>query len=279
MSFIDDIDKALHAFEATAEQVATRLAELGNFGTAGPAADEHPAVVVLPAPHPAFVNGWWSRARRVDAHAGRMGPSIRAVATGLHSTDMLPDDWEALIDSWSKRPGDGACANFLLGRDERQGVVQLVPTTRNSNHMGGTGHGVFVIGGREVHPNLVTNSIEIHCAGGVRLVNGQWRLVENGAAHGAPLPAEDVIPDPARPGRGLHKITDYQRAMVKQLLADLHAAQAPLPAGTSTRAFGETPPSWSKHAGCRVVVHAEMDPVHRADPWQHGCAFVRELGL
>jgi hypothetical protein len=146
--------------------------------------------------------------------------------------------------------------------------------------MGGPGHGVFVIGGNEVHPNLVTNSIEIHCAGGVRLVNGLWRFIENGAAHGAPLPAEDVIIDPAHAGRGFHKITDYQFAIVKELLGDLNAVQGPLPAGgVTTRAFGEAVPAWAKHAGCRVVVHAEMDPVHRADPWSHGCAFVRELGL
>jgi len=264
----------LEATVATEIDRLARMARIGDRGTAGPDSADHPAIEPLPSTV-AFVDGWWIGARRVHAHPGRVGPPIRAIATGLHTCDMLWDEWDALHEAWTGKPGDGACANVLIGPDELHGVSQFVPMTHNSNHMGGPGHGVFVIGGREVHPNTITNSIEIHCAGGVRLVNGQWRLVENGVAHGTPIPASDVIPDPQRPGRGTHRITDYQYATVARLLADLNAWQAPLPAGTTTRAFGETVPAIAHGKSPRVVTHWEMDPVHRSDPWAQCCAWLR----
>lgn len=254
-----------------------RIESLGDFGTAGP--DVHPPelapeVLIL---HPAFVDGWWSGAKRIDSHPKRRGGPIRPYATGLHTTDMLPEEWQALVTAWSTKPGDGACANFLIGRDPAHGVIQFVPITLNSNHMGGPGHGVFVLAnGTQVHPNLVANGIEIHCAGGVRRVNGQWRLVEGGVAHGAPLPDDDVMPWPGNdPTRGLHRITDYQFEVLGKLLADLDSAQMPLPKGVTTKAFGEEVPMWAHRTGRRVVTHVEMDPVHRADPWQHGCSWLR----
>jgi hypothetical protein len=253
-----------------------RIESIGDFGTAGPDGHEvtGPETLVL---HPAFVDGWWSGAKRMDAHRGRWGGPIQPYATGLHTTDMLPEEWPALLKSWTERPGDGACANFLIGRDAAQGAIQLIPITRNSNHMGGPGHGVFVLAnGAQVHPNLVANGIELHCAGGVRKVGGQWRLVERGVAHGAPLPDADVLPDPGgNPTRGLHKLTDYQLEVCGRLLADLNAAQIPMPAGVTTKAFGEAVPAWAHRTGRRVVTHVELDPVHRADPWPHGCAWLR----
>ena len=51
MSFIDDITNAINFVEATAEQVAARLATIGDWGTAGPTLDEHPPITqVVPAP-------------------------------------------------------------------------------------------------------------------------------------------------------------------------------------------------------------------------------------
>lgn len=269
-------DDILHVINAGAIELGERLARLGDWGTAGPGApapDVHHEVA-----HERFVDGWWTGAKKTPACAGRFGGLIKPIATVVHTTDMLPDEWDALVVAWTKRAGDGACAHFLIGRDASHGVIQLVPITRNGNHAGGPGNGDFVIGGHATHPNLITTGIEVHCAGGVRLVDGAWRLVEDGRAHGAPLPMADVVPDPQRPGRGWHVVTDYQRAMLADLLDDLDAAQAPLPAGVTKRAYGETPPAYAVIPGARVATHAELDPVHRADPWPGLSGWLRARG-
>ena len=67
------------------------------------------------------------------------------------------------------------------------------------------------------------------------------------------------------------------RTMFDRIARDLDSAQYPLPAGITTRAFGEAVPSWAAHKSRRIVTHAEMDPVHRADPWPHGCAHIAKL--
>lgn len=266
--FLDTLLPAI----ATEAQSLVRALGFGNWNTAGPtnAPPAHDVLIL----HPAFTDGWWHDAQRIDAHLRRMGGPIKPWSTGVHTTDMLPDEWDALIDRWHNQPGDGACANFLIGRTPEHGVVQMVPITRNSNHLGGPGHGVFVVDGNDVHPNLVANGIEIHCAGGVRLVNGGWRLVEGGVAHGKPIPAEDVIVDPARPTRGVHKVTDYQYEQLDALLRSLDSAQYPVPAGATTKAFGEDVPAIAKMPTARVVTHWQMDPVHRGDPWRPTCEWL-----
>ncbi len=267
------IEQEIATAIATVEEVAQRILNLGSFGTAGP--DGTIGTTAPPPTSPHFVGGWWTNATPMRAHPGRVGGPISAIATGLHTCDMLWEEWGSLVEAWTKKPGDGACANFLIGPTAGHGVIQFIPIDRNSNHMGGPGHGVFVINGKDVHPNTVTNSIEIHCAGGVRLVGGDWRLVEDGKAHGAPIPADDVIPDPQRSGRGWHKITDYQYAMADLLLHDLDAVQTPLPTGTTIKAFGEVAPAIAHGASPRVVTHWEMDPVHRSDPWPQACSWLR----
>jgi len=261
--------------------VATRLARLGDWLTSGPLeAVDHPAPGH--ADHPAWADGRWSGASYHPAHAGRVGGLIQPFATVVHTTDMLPDEWPALVTAWQTRPGDGACAHFLIGRDDAHGVLQFIPITRNGNHAGGPGHGVFRVpamsaghGAADHHPNLVTVGIELHCAGGVRRVDGAWRLVENSKAHGAPLPDAEVMPDPARPGRGWHQVTDYQRERLAALLADLDAVLAPVPAECTKVAFGEPPPSYAVLLQTRIATHAELDPVHRADPWPEVSGWLR----
>lgn len=272
------LDDALAAI-ATTNETLERLARLGERDTAGPAVP----LGAIDAPHPPaprWTDGWWDGARRVPAHVGRVGGAIRPFATVVHTTDMLPGELKALVNAWTTRAGEGACAHFLIGRDVQDGVVQFVPITRNGNHAGGPGHGVFAathVGGNSatpLHPNVVSVGIEVHCAGGVRLMGGEWRLVEDGLAHGAPLPASDVIPDPQRPGRGWHVVTDYQREQLAILLADLELVLAPLPASCTTKAFGEVPAPFTVLPSARVVTHAQLDPVHRADPWQPTCEWL-----
>lgn len=258
--------------EAGPIDIAERLRRVGDWCTVGP--DPAP---VPPQPTSRWSGGWWAGAQKTMANPGRIGGPISPFAVVVHTTDMLPDEWDALANSWTTRPGDGACAHFLIGREPGYGVLQLAPITRNANHAGGPGHGVFRVPGRgDLHPNLVAVGIEVHCAGGVRLINGQWRLVEDGKAHGAPLPDSEVTPDPQRPGRGWHHATDYQRAQFAALLVDLEAALVPVPAGTTKVAFGETPPAYAVLPSARLATHAELDPVHRADPWPELSAWLKQ---
>lgn len=270
LDILDDIDAAI----ASPLEVARRLLSLGNAPTAGPPAEAGPIVPHPPAPR--WVDGWWAGAKRMAAHPGRVGGPIRPWSTVVHSTDMLPEEWDALVASWCVKAGEGACAHFLIGRDADHGVLQLVPITRNGNHAGGPGHGVFRVPGHgDLHPNLVAVGIEVHCAGGVRRSGGQWRLVEDGVAHGAPLPDSDVTPDPQRPGRGWHHVTDYQRGRLAELLDDLEVVLAPALPGATKVAFGETPPAYAVLPSARVATHAELDPVHRADPWPELSAWLK----
>jgi hypothetical protein len=212
----------------------------------------------------------------MPAHPGRVGGAIRPFSKVVHTTDMLPEEWPALLTAWTGRAGEGACAHFLLGRDEQHGVVQFVPITRNGNHAGGPGHGVYRVGGGiDLHPNLCAVGIEVHCAGGVVRLGDAWRLVEGKVAHGSAIPDADVVPDPHRPGRGWHIVTDYQRRVLGELLDDLEPVLAPVPAGCVKVAFGEVSPAYAVLPGCRVATHAELDPVHRADPWNPLCDWLR----
>lgn len=262
---------------ASAADELHRLVELGNQGTAGPDADAHPIVFESHPPAPRWLNGWWMGARAQPVHPGRVGPPIRSCCTVVHTTDMLPEEWPALLKRWEVDAGDGACAHFGIGRDELAGVVQWVPITRNGNHAGGPGHGVLRTSTATYHPNTLAVGIEIHCAGGVHQVNGQWRLVENNVAHGVALPDVDVIPDPQRPGRGWHVVTDYQRAQLSALLADLELVHAPMPAGVVAVSMGEPVPSWGLMRSPRILGHVSLDPTHRSDPWPAQMQYLRDL--
>lgn len=277
MSIIDDIENAIHAVEATAEQVAARLATIGDWGTAGPDLVAHPPITQAPPSSPAFVDGWWSEAHRIDAHPGRIGPPIDPCCVVDHTTDMHPDDWDALLNALRTRAGDRACMQFLVGRTEAYGIVQLVPITRNGNHAGGPHHGVYVAGSGQVfHPNTLAVGIEFHCAGGqVRLVGNEWRYIENGVMHGAPIPASEIEADQARPGRGWHCLSSFQVAVRAKLHAALDDVMRPMPAGLVARSTGEAVPSWAVPRTMRFVGHVSLDPTDRADPWPPGMRALR----
>ena len=282
MSIVDAIEGAVEVAEATAEQLAARIATAGERGTSGP--EEHPLEQQLAAassaadlaPSPDWIDGWYRGAIRKPAHPVRVGGAIHAVMLGVHTTDMVPEDWPALVHGWQGRAGDGSCCHFGIGRTEQDGLLQFVPITRNANHMGGPLHGVIdTAAATGLHPNTLVVGVELHCAGGLHLVRGQWRFVEGGAAHGAPIPASDVIPDPDRPGRGWHVVTDYQRATLRELRAALESQLEPLPAGARARSRGERPPAFAvMPAGSRLVTHVELDPTNRADPWRPTCEWL-----
>lgn len=251
---------------ATAVESVARLTAAIEKDTVGP--EPHPDVVdIVPPPHPCWERGWWLHAKQKPAHPKRIGGPISAFAVVAHTTDMLEDEFEALIDATTGKPGAGNAYHFLIGRSPDQGVVQVAPIDRNANHAGGPSNGVFVDPrGKQYHPNLVSIGIEIHCAGGVRKVEGKWRLVEAGKAHGRPIPDDDVIPDPNRPGRGWHRVTDYQYGRLTALLNDLEEVLAPMPRGLVTRSVSQTPDEWALPKTGRLVGHCSLDFGRRSDP-------------
>lgn len=230
--------------------------------------------LVPPVAQGVFTDGWWSLARRLPAFAARIGGVIAPFAVVVHTTDMVPDSWDGLLHRWTTEAGDGACAHFIIGRDAANGLVQLAPITNNANHAGGNGHGSFVAGQQSWHPNLVSVGIEVHCAGAVRQINGDWRLVEDGVAQGAALPNEDVVPDPQRPGRGWHKVTDYQYQQLSALLDGLETVLTALPAGCVAHSI-EAPPHYGIFATGRRVGHVSLHAAQRGDPWPQVCDWMR----
>lgn len=263
------ITDVVNIIAATANESIERLSKLGDDPhTSGP--EPHPDIRdIVPPPHPCWENGWWVHAKQRPAHPGRIGGPISAFAIVDHATAMLPDEFEALVHAMTTRRGQGNGFHFGIGRDETQGVVQHIPIDRNGNHAGGTEHGVFVDGkGKKYHPNLVAIGIEIHCAGNLQLVEGQWRLVDQGKAHGKPIPAVEVIPDPKRPGRGWHKMTPYQYERLAALHHDLEQVLAPLPSGLVAQSLFVPAPAWAvMPAGSRIVGHVTLDAKHRSDPF------------
>lgn len=215
-------------------------------------------------------DGWWSGACRMSAHPGRVGGTIKPYATVVHTTDTPPGAMPAIVKSWTTMPGAGDCAHFMIGRDALVGVVQFVSVWHNSNHSGGPGHGVFdSAAGMGVHPNSVSIGIEIDCAGDVRFIAGQWRLVERGMPYGNAISAGEVVADPLRLNRGWHTVTDYQLATLGAILDELEiAVLEPMPAGLVARSTVEIPPVYATFKTGRVVGHASLDPQHRGDPWK-----------
>jgi hypothetical protein len=249
---------------------AQRLAKLFESLTAGPA-QEFPQAASLPAPSPPptalWVDGWYAKARKIATHPGRIGGAIRPWSIVQHSTDMLEGEWDALLASCVRTAGAGNAFTFGIGRTPDQGLVQLCSVFSNANHAGGPTHGVYVVDGKSLHPNLCAVGIEMHNAGGVRLIGGQWWLVEDGKAHGPAIPADQVVPDPARPGRGWQKPTDYQLDTARALWLDLEEVLGPVPKGATTRAFGEAVQKWGDTENARIVTHHMLDPQARSDPW------------
>jgi hypothetical protein len=226
-----------------------------------------------------FSNGWWSLAQQIPAFPGRTGGPIAPFAVVVHTTDMVPESWDGLVHRWTTEVGDSAGAHFLIGRDATAGVIQLAPITNDAHHAGGPGPGVFVAGAQQWSPNSVSVGIEIHCAGGVRQVNGDWRFVDiDGVAKGNVIPDDDVIPDPQRPGRGWHKVTDYQYEQLGALLDGLETVLDALPDGCVAQSLSQPAPAWAIFPTGRRVGHVSLDYLRRADPWPPTCDWIRARG-
>lgn len=222
---------------------------------------------------------WHPAATRRPAHPGRIGTRINPWAIVLHTTDMLPDTFGALVNSWTTQKGKGQCAHFLIGRTPEQGLIQFAPIDRNANHAGGSkeiepgkwvpDHGWFRTTKQLlIHPNLVSVGIEIHNAGQLRLIDGQWRSWDYGRKRpqGFPFDPADVEVDLRRKDRGWHKLTQYQHDTLTALLHALDARLAPVPDGISIETNGPQVHPWAKVTSVRIVGHVTLDPDRKTDP-------------
>lgn len=223
-----------------------------------------------------FKDGLCDAAKYLPACPARVGEAIDPMTVVAHTTDMPPETFDALLASWQKTPGKGDCAHFVIGRTPADGLVQLVPINRNANHAGGDHHGWIIEGGKRWHPNEASVGIELHCAGRVELNHlGCWYSIEDGTS-GKPIPASDVIPDPDRPGRGWHCVTEWQyqtlEALITALLATMRAPHGVI----EGRSPWQTPAPWAVGSG-RVLGHCSLDFLEREDPHQPTMQRIRAL--
>lgn len=226
------------------------------------------------APTRAWDGGRYLGARWVPAHPGRVGKAIRPWAAVVHTTDMHPATFHALVKAWAAKPGAGNAAHFVLGRTPAEGLVQVVDVGRNANHAGGKPkHGWFKVDGKLVHPNACSVGIEVHNAGSLVRDAGQWRTWQrkDGGLRpfGAPIPAEDVEVDPKRPHRGWHLPTDWQLAELDRLLLAL--GDCPVVerrAGPVDLVPSGEAPEWAPrgYRGVPFVGHVTLDPLRKTDP-------------
>jgi hypothetical protein len=269
-----------------------------EFLTAGPSLNDHP-----PAPAwdrvqagntTAFKSGWFTDARRVDAHPGRMGGSIVPQAAVVHTTDMTPKSFDDLVKAWATTggaPNRYSAANFLLGRDPGQGLVQMVPITRNSNHAGGpTKNGLALHGwwvtkeGRFIHPNTIAVGIEVHSNGLLA-----WKPGSKGVAQfiedkkvKAEYSGDDLYVDDLN--RPWHRVTEYQLETLEHLLVSLKPSLKPLAEGVDHKAdaaYVKDHTRWDMsyaYATSRSLVgHASLDPINKTDPGPQLMHFINEF--
>lgn len=215
-----------------------------------------------------FKDGVCDAAKYLPACPARVGGPIDPFAIVVHTTDEPPEAWPALIANTQKSPGRGNAEHFFIGRDESDGLIQVVPIDRNANHAGGDHHGWFTEGGRRWHPNDASIGIELHCAGRVAQNHlGYWYSVEDGAPSGLPISSSDVIQDFTRPGRGWHCVTAWQYAQLDALIAALLSEMRPLRGRLDVQSPSQTPAAWAVGTG-RVVGHCSLDFLEREDPHQ-----------
>lgn len=228
--------------------------------------------------------GEYTGARHVAAGPRRMGGPITPRAVVVHTTDMLPRSFDALIRAW--QGGAGPCAHFIIGRTPEQGLVQMVPILRNGYHAGagaGATHGWWVDEHREglrVHPNDLAVGIELHSAGRLSwLTKDRATYSEDHKVLGEfSVAAGEVHVDDL--GRPWHKILDYQLDTLRDLLTALKPNLADIgnlhPAANA--AYVKNRSKWDTSYAVAVsrtlVGHVTLDTVNREDPGPQGMAFL-----
>jgi hypothetical protein len=226
---------------------------------------------------------------RASIHPKRLGGVIAPWAATLHTTDMHPSTFSALLRRAANDPGRGSGFHFLIGADEGEGTHQLASVFRNANHAGAgvdangkaRPHGWLTVE-RQVgvepqlyHPNRVSVGIEVHCPGRVIRTGGHWRMIDgSGKVTGAPVDASRVT-ETAR-GEGWGAPTAYQLRMTSLLLDELGSFLPAPPVGrVGVRPNGE-PKLWAQETrrlaqpldrrGLPVFGHVDFDPRRKGDP-------------
>lgn len=279
--------EALNALVEVEPQIATPAPEaderdvIPDWGTAGPLREHDPGSI--------DADGWYTRARRVDAHPGRIGGTIEPKTLVIHTTDMPEDTFDALVKSWATRGGGmyTAAAHFIIGRTPAQGVVQMVGTGRNGNHAGGSRivdgksepfHGWYRLkDGKLVHPNLWAVGVELHNAG---------RLGKRTVAGFVHPDSKRIIPDDEvfldSHGVGWHKVTDYQLEELGLLIAAARAKLGKIPGGVTIVPNGswtDNGVQWAQPSSTvQIVGHVTLDPTNKTDPGPQVLAWLNQLG-
>lgn len=238
----------------------------GEWKTVGPDVAEYPVVTAGDIAHVAekvnageFTEGKWSLATYKEMHSGRIGRSIIPRTLVVHTTDMRPGTFAALVRNWTSQLGRGNGAHFLIGRTEADGIVQFAPIHRNANHAGGPNCGS--IGG--LHPNTISVGVELHANGLLKKVKGKWANSDNTETY----PDSEVFVD--EHGRGWHRITEYQRDMLKRLWEALKPTLKPWPAGTKVQPNAAYAPNGVRYAEAQspaLVGHVSMNVLNKRDP-------------
>lgn len=229
--------------------------------------------------------GWDREARHWPVHDGRIGAVIDPIGAVVHTTDMMPATFAALLKVWKRDRGQGNAATYLLGREPWDGtpeaiptcgLVQLAPITRNSNHAGGFQglHGWLTKNKTRVaHPNSVYVGIEVHAGGRLRKGKDKWIQTDSGKV----VEPEDVFVAPD--GTGWHRVTQYQLDTLGSLLDALDRRCRAVPAGWAVTASGDHKRCgvpWAPLGFVRFTTHAELDPVRKSDPGPQVTAWMRE---
>lgn len=227
-------------------------------------------------------NGFYSAATRVDAHAGRTGGTIAPEVITVHTTDTMPGTSPAIVNAWSKTPGNGACAHFVIDRVGK--IVQLVSIYRNGNHAGGyPAHGWFrsaipqYPGMQPIHPNTIAVGIETENAGYLgKPQGGKWIHPDTKRE----IPASDVQIDVN--GRGWHKATDEQLTALIELIDVLEATIKPMRQGLTivpNGTYKDNGVPWAEVHNPRVHAHAALDPTQKTDCGPFILQRLRDEGL
>lgn len=240
---------------------------VGEWRTSGPDPAEYPiftagdiAHVAEKVNHGEFKEGRWSLATYQEMHPGRIGRAIVPRTLVVHTTDMRPGTFAALVRNWTSKLGRGNGAHFLIGRTPADGVVQFAPTHRNANHAGGRNPGS--IGG--LHPNTCSVGVELDCAGRLQLRNNKWIHPDTGTT----IPPEDVFID--EKGKGWHKVTEYQMTQLKLLWTALKPVLKPPAVGSAVQpnaSYQSQGVSYFASAATPSLIgHVSLNPINKTDP-------------
>jgi hypothetical protein len=240
--------------------------------TVGPADDEYPVVpvgevlgLIEKQRKGMFIDGRWVDAAYKTMHSGRIGRGIVPQTLVVHTTDMRPGTFGALVTAWTTKAGRGNGAHFLIGKTKEDGVVQFAPITRNANHAGGPNPGGFRVPGAAAvtNPNVVSVGVEIDNAGRLTKDKNGWYHRDTGYR----FAAEDVYVDSK--GRGWEKVTQYQIDMLKYLWQDLRPLLKPWPAGTvvvPNATYASQGVLYAASVSPSLIGHASTNPINKTDP-------------